>query len=166
MPCISVISSNHEKHEFDCGSNELNTFLKTIARQHITKGISRTFVLTENHDSKKIIGFYTLSACEIVTEKMPKAFAKKYPRIIPAAKLARLAVDKLYQGQGYGSYMLIDSFNRIVSVSKNLGIVAFFVDAKNDSAASFYKKFGFIPIPDSHLELFIPIATIDCAFIL
>lgn len=165
MTCISVISTVHDKNGFDCGSNELNAYLKTIARQHMTKGISRTFVLTESEDSAKIIGFYTLCACEIVTEKMPKPFAKKYPRKIPAAKLARIAVDKIYQRSGFGAFMIVDSMQRLVSVSKNLGIVAFFVDATDDNAASFYMKFGFIPLPDSPLELFLPMSTIEKAFL-
>jgi GNAT superfamily N-acetyltransferase len=73
-------------------------------------------------------------------------------------------VDKNYQGNGFGAFLLVDSFNRLVAISKNLGIVAFFVDAKDENAASFYQKFGFIPIPDSPDELFIPISTIEKAF--
>jgi ribosomal protein S18 acetylase RimI-like enzyme len=128
------------------------------------KGISRTFVLTEAEDSPGIIGFYTLCACETVTERMPKQYAKKYPRKIPTAKLARLAVDKNYQGRGYGAILLVDSLKRLVTVSKNLGIVAYFVDAKNDNAAAFYQRFGFIPLPDSPYELFLPLPTIEAAF--
>lgn len=165
MAFISDISAQHDKHGFDCGSKELNAYLKTISRQHMAKGISRTFVLTESEESARIIGFYTLCACEIVTEKMPKAFAKQYPRIIPAAKLARLAVDKHHQGSGFGAFLLVDSFQRIVSVSKNLGIVAFFVDAKDGNAVSFYQRFGFIPFPDSPHELFLPISTIEKAIL-
>jgi len=161
---ISVISTHHDRNGFDCGSRELNTFLKTIAQQHMKKGISRTFVLTESEDSPGIIGFYTLCACETVTERMPKQYAKKYPRKIPTAKLARLAVDKDCQGKGYGGILLVDSLKRLVTVSKNLGIVAYFVDAKDDNAASFYKRFGFIPLPDSPYELFLPLPTIEAAF--
>jgi N-acetylglutamate synthase-like GNAT family acetyltransferase len=161
---ISVISTHHDRNGFDCGSRELNTFLKTIAQQHMKKGISRTFVLTEAEDSPGIIGFYTLCACETVTERMPKQYAKKYPRKIPTAKLARLAVDKNYQGRGYGAILLVDSLKRLVTVSKNLGIVAYFVDAKDDNAASFYQRLGFIPLPDSPYELFLPLPTIEAAF--
>ena len=162
---ISVISTHHDRNGFDCGSIALNTFLKTTAQQHMKKGISRTFVLTESEDSTGIMGFYTLCACETVTERMPKQYAKKYPRKIPAAKLARLAVDKKYQGRGYGAILLVDSLRRLVTVSKNLGIVAYFVDAKDDNAASFYKRFGFIPLPDAPYELFLPLPTIEAAFL-
>ena len=165
MACISVISTEHDRAKFDCGSPELNAYLNNIARQHMVKGISRTFVLTESEGSSRIIGFYSLCACEIASEKMPKAFAKKYPRKIPAAKLARLAVDKAYQGNGFGSVLLVDSFKRIIAVSENLGIVGFFVDAKDDMAVSFYMKFGFIQLPDSPYELFLPVSTIQKAFL-
>lgn len=164
MACISVISTEHDRARFDCGSQELNSYLNSIARQHMVKGISRTFVLTESEDSSRIIGFYTLCACEIVSEKMPRVFAKKYPKKIPAAKLARLGVDRAYQGSGYGALLLVDSLKRIIAVSENLGIVGFFVDAKDDNAVSFYRKFGFIQLPDSPYELFLPVSTIQKAF--
>jgi hypothetical protein len=45
-----------------------------------------------------------------------------------------------------------------------LGVIGFFVDAKNNVAAAYYRQFGFIPLPDNALELFLPIATIRKAF--
>ena len=46
----------------------------------------------------------------------------------------------------------------------NLGVMLFFVDAKDDVAATYYRQFGFIPLPDDPLELFLPIGTIRKAF--
>lgn len=73
-------------------------------------------------------------------------------------------MNKNYQGKGYGAILLVDSLCRLVTVSRNLGIVAYFVDAKDDNAASFYQRFGFIPLPDSPYELFLPLPTIEAAF--
>lgn len=38
------------------------------------------------------------------------------------------------------------------------------VDAKNHQAGQYYQQFGFIPLPDNPLELFLPLATIREAF--
>jgi ribosomal protein S18 acetylase RimI-like enzyme len=35
------------------------------------------------------------------------------------------------------------------------------VDAKNERAASFYKRYGFQPFPDAPLRLYLPLETIE-----
>lgn len=111
-----------------------------------------------------ILGFFTLASCEILAKKLPKKYAKKYPDRAPAAKLARLAVAKHIQKKGLGTRMMLDAMEKILQVAEHLGIIGFFVDAKDDGAAMYYKQFGFIPLPDNPLELFLPIATIRQAF--
>ncbi len=40
----------------------------------------------------------------------------------------------------------------------------FFVDARNKNAKAYYEQFGFIPLPDRPLELFLPLATLQEAY--
>ena len=89
---IGLLDKSHNRTRFDCGNSALNIFLQKTARQHITKGMSRTFVLINDENPKEILGFYTLSICEVETEYLPRNIAKKYPDQVPAVKLARLAV--------------------------------------------------------------------------
>ena len=49
-------------------------------------------------------------------------------------------------------------------VAVHLGVMGFFVDAKDAAAATYFRQFGFIPLPDDPLELFLPIETIRKAF--
>jgi GNAT superfamily N-acetyltransferase len=157
---IETISKKHDRAKFDCGVDQLNNYLQRIARQHLNKGMSRTFVLIDERRPTNILGFYTLAACEIFVEKLPRKYSKKYPSKAPAAKLARLALAKNNQRQGSGGLMMASAIERVLMVSKNLGIIGFFVDAKNESAKQYYEQFGFIPLPDDPLELFLPIATL------
>ena len=157
---IETISKKHDRPGFDCGGDGLNKYLRRIARQHLDKGMSRTFVLIDDRRPANILGFYTLAACEIRVEKLPRKYSKKYPLKAPAAKLSRLAVAKNNQRQGYGALMMANAIERVLLVAKNLGIIGFFVDAKNESAKQYYEQFGFIPLPDNPLELFLPIATL------
>jgi len=88
--------AQHQRGKFDCGEEALNTFLQTLARQQQTKGISKTFVLVNSARPKTIMGFFSLVACEVISENLPLPFARKYPSKAPGAKLARLAVDRKY----------------------------------------------------------------------
>jgi hypothetical protein len=60
--------------------------------------------------------------------------------------------------------MMVNAIERIVTVSENLGVIGFFVDAKDDKAQAFYMQFGFIELPDNPMELFLPIATLRKSF--
>jgi len=161
---IEPLSRQHDRLKFDCGAEDLNQYLRNIARQHLTKGISRTFVLIDDAVPADILGFFTLASCEVRVEKLPQKYVKKYPQKVPAAKLARLAVAKKRQRQSLGAFMLVNAIERIIRVSEHLGIMVFFVDAKDQSAKAFYEQFGFIALPDNPLELFLPIATLKQAY--
>ncbi|MBW1737860.1 MAG: GNAT family N-acetyltransferase [Deltaproteobacteria bacterium] len=161
---IETLGRDHDRSGFDCGNDALNQYVGKIARQHLNKGISRTFVLVDEKMPTGILGFFTLASCEIYVEKLPRKYAKKYPSRVPAAKLARLAVAKERQRQGLGTHMMIDAIERVIRVSQNLGIVGFFVDAKDNEAKAYYEQFGFIPLPDNPLELFLPLATLQNAY--
>ena len=161
---IETVSRDHNRSGFDCGNDALNQYLKKIARQHLNKGISRTFVLVDDNMPTEVLGFFTLVSCEIFVDKLPRKYAKKYPSKAPAAKLARLAVAKDRQRQGLGTHMMINAVERVIRVSQNLGIIGFFVDAKDNKAKAYYEQFGFIQLPDNPLELFLPLATLRNAY--
>lgn len=154
---IEELSRKHNRKEFDCGVPALNQYLKKTARQHITKGISKTFVLIDVSAPNKILGFFTLAFCEVQADDLPAKIAKKYPRRVPAAKLARLAVSIEHQRQGLGSLMMVNAIERTILISQNVGIIGFFVDAKDEKAKEYYQQFGFIPLPVHTLTLFIPL---------
>jgi len=161
---IETVSRDHNRSGFDCGNDALNQYLKKIARQHLNKGISRTFVLVDDNMPTEVLGFFTLVSCEIFVDKLPRKYAKKYPSKAPAAKLARLAVAKDRQRQGLGTHMMINAVERVIRVSQNLGIIGFFVDAKDKKAKAYYEQFGFIQLPDKPLELFLPLSTLRNAY--
>lgn len=160
MPEIVVLSKHHDRTGFDCGVAELNAFLKSTARQHGDKGISRTFVLTDQ-DNPAILGFFTLTLCEVAAPKLPAAYAKKYPQHgLPAVRLARLAVSLKHQGKRYGELLLTEAIDRTALIAGQAGVIGLFVDAKGDSARAFYERYGFVTLPDHQLHLFLPIETI------
>ncbi len=69
-----------------------------------------------------------------------------------------LAVDRAFKGQGLGGALLADTLDRSARVE--IAAHALRVDAKDDTAAAFYRHHGFIMLPDSPLPLFLPLATV------
>lgn len=164
MPQIVPLSRNHNRSGFDCGDKELNAFLRATARQHDEKGVSRTFVLADQKNSTEIIGFFTLTLCEVNVSQLPAAYEKKYPKHgLPAVRLARLAVARKHQGQGFGELLLAEAIHRTVVVAEQAGVIGLFVDAKNKSARMFYERYGFILLSNRSLQLFLPLASLRAA---
>jgi GNAT superfamily N-acetyltransferase len=164
VPEIVSLSRNHDRAGFDCGVPELNSFLKATARQHSDKGISRTFVLSEQERPTVIFGYFTLTLCEVRTEHLPAAYAKKYPQHgLPAVRLARLAVSRKYQGKGYGGLLLAEAVHRTVLIAEQAGVIGLFVDAKEERAHKFYERYGFVLLPGHVLQLFLPLETLRLA---
>lgn len=163
MLIVRPLDASHDRASYDCGVIALNDFLRTTARQHREKGLSNSFVLLDEDAQHSILGFFTLSFLEVDIASLPREYSRRLPKSsrVPAAKLARLAVDQRHQGKGYGAILLVDAVKRIVATVRESGaIVGFFVDAKDEQAKCFYLRFGFIPLQDAPLSLFLPLATL------
>lgn len=158
---ITHLEKKHNKNDFNCGIDALDVYLKTQANQDIKKNVAVSYVLT-THDKEQVLGYYTLSSIGIFPGELPDALIKKLPRypVLPGVLLGRLAVDKNFQGNNIGLYLLMDALKRSLTVSEEIGIVAVIVDTKNEMAVEFYKKFGFIKLPDNRCRLFLPVSTI------
>lgn len=160
MLIILRLGENQERKSFDCGVDALNEFLRKTALQHRTKGLSNTFVLVDEDEPERILGFFTLSFLEVEVTALPEEHSRHLPKHsrLPAAKLARLAVDKTCQGRGYGNLLVADAIKRIMNTAHEAGgITGLFVDAKDETAVRFYRRLGFISLSDSPLKLFIPL---------
>ncbi len=153
---IEPLSASHDREPFDCGEPSLNDFLKRFARQNDEKGLGRTFVAVEA-GSPAIKGYYTLSNGSLKFDNVPEKLPR-YP--IPVAHLGRLAVDVSARGQGLGEYLLLDALARIAAVAGQIGIYAIEVYALSEQAKNFYLKYGFRPLLDDALHLYLPMKAV------
>jgi len=153
---VEPLGIQHDRDVFDCEENSLNEFLKKYARQNDEKGLGRTFVAVKPGDPA-IIGYYTIASGAVSFDTVPEKLPR-YP--IPVAHLGRLAVDKQAKGQGVGAFLLIDALRRIAQVADQMGIYAVEVYALNESAKQFYLKYGFTPLEDDPLHLYLPMKKI------
>lgn len=157
---INLLSSKHNRANFDCGEIILNDYLQKLAGQHSKTNISRSFVAISLDNPDKVMGFYTLSAGSLAFDNLPQKFKKlpKYP--IPIIRIGHLAVDKSMQGQGIGEYLLMNALHRSASHCEEIGAVGVVVDAKHETAKNFYLKYGFCELNNSPLTLIIPMQDI------
>ena len=159
---IEPLDASHDRVGFDCGVEALNVYLRQVARQHIAKDIARTYVLVdeESRMPKPLLGFFTMSICQVHAVDIPPKWAKKLPVNIPAIRLGRLAVANSHQGAGLGKSLLVEAIYKTAQASELTAGIGLFVDAKDAEAASFYAKFGFQEVPESPLKLFMPMETV------
>jgi GNAT superfamily N-acetyltransferase len=157
---VSELTGRHDRASFDCGKPELNNYLRQIAGQHVRKSLARVYVACEEDDPGRIVAYYSLNGCELKADELPDPYPKKYPGRIPAVRLGRLAVARANQGQRAGEQMLFHAMWNVVQVDAIIGAVLLLVDAKDEEARRFYLKYGFLPLPDRPLTLFLPIARV------
>ena len=109
----------------------------------------------------EVTGYYSVSMDKIEFQSLPEGYRRGLPRYpVPAMLVGKLAVDLGMQGRGLGRELLMDCFRRAIRLSSEVGIFALRVDATNEQAKLFYIKYGFIPLDNGGLSLFITMATI------
>lgn len=157
---LPLDSKAHDRATFSCGAAELDRYIREQASQDVKRDVARVFVaLAGGRDG--IAGYYSLSATSFQRDSLPANQAKRLPRYpVPAALLGRLAVDDGIKGQGLGAFLLMDALDRLLLATQTLAVHALIVEAKDGTAAAFYRKFGFLPFPDEERRLFLPMATI------
>ena len=159
MNTVPLDKSKHDRCAFNCGIDALDHYFKVMASQQAKKDNSRTFVLEDEADNAKIIGFYTLTMTRIDLNALPSKLQKKHPLSTSGGLIARLAVDQRYKGQGFGEWLLIDALRKLLIASDAVAFPVVIVDAK-DGARDFYERYGFTAFQDNENKLFITIADI------
>jgi len=158
------IGKHHDREAFDCGETALNEFLRRYARKSHELGGAKTFLAIDDSHSQTILGFYSLSAASVAYARTPEIVKRGLARHeVPAFRLARLAVDRRFQGQGFGGQLLLAAGRRCLRASSEVGGVAMLIDAKNDRVAQWYAGYGALPLLDAPLSLLLPLKTIEAA---
>ena len=141
MYIVEPISRQHHRGTFHCGKASLDTYLQRYARQNHEKNIAKTFVTV--NAKHEICGYYSLCTASIEFDELPADLSKQLPAYpVPAALIAKLAVDENLRGQGLGARLLIDALQRILVASAEVAIKTVLVDALDEEAKAFYLHYG------------------------
>jgi GNAT superfamily N-acetyltransferase len=146
------------------GEEALNEFLRRYARKSHDRGGAKTFVAIDDADQKTIVGFYSLSPASVEYDRTPEIARRGLARYdVPGFRLARLAVDRRFQGKGIGGQLLLAASRRCLLAAAEVGGVVLVIDAKNERVAAWYASYGAVPQQDAPLTLLLPLATIETA---
>jgi GNAT superfamily N-acetyltransferase len=158
---VEPLGRQHDRTAFHCGAEALDRYLKQQARQDADKRVAAPFVAVRLPDTV-VLGYYTLSASVLTLIDLPDELARKLPRYprLPVTLLGRLAVDQSTKRQGLGEHLLLDALHRSLAHADQIAAMAVVVDAKDESAAAFYRHYGFIPLQTQPSRLFVPMRSI------
>jgi GNAT superfamily N-acetyltransferase len=158
------VSRKHDRESFDCGDSALNEFLRRYARQSHELGGAKTFLAIDDADRKTIHGYYSLSPASVEYARAPATVRRGLARHeVPGFRLARLAVDRRFQGLGLGGQLLLAAGRRCLLAAAEVGGVLLVIDAKNERVARWYASYGAVPLLDAPLTLVLPLATVEAA---
>jgi len=162
---VVPLAKSHERGAFSCASAPLDRYLQQQARQDAEKRVAASFVLTEP-PSNAILGFYTLSASQVMADELPAELTKKLPRYpqLPVTLLGRLAVAQTQKGKGFGAFLLTDALHRSLTAAAGIAAMAIVVDAKDKAADAFYQHFDFRPLQQQPTRLFLPMKIVAGLF--
>lgn len=154
MRFIPLNELTFSKETFHSSSETLNRYFHTQVSQDVKKRVASCFVWVND---SQIIGYYTLSAASISLVDLPQTDQKKLPRYptVPVVRLGRLALDQQFVGQGFGRFLLIDALKRVANAE--IAAYAMIVDAKDQDAVNFYKKYGFLTYHNNEKLLYLPL---------
>ena len=148
---------SHDRSLVNSGSAPLDNYFRHQVTQDVHRRVTTCYgALTRK---QRIAGFYTLASAALLLSELPADQAKKLPRYptVPAVRMGRLAVDRDFKGMGLGGALLADAFDR--AMRAEIAAYALVVDAKDESAAAFYRHHGLIAFRGQPLLLFLPLAT-------
>lgn len=148
----------HDRTGFVCGEPSLDAYLRELAPQHHRSGISTTHVLVDDGARTQVLGYYTLSAAQLLLADLQEADRKRLPRYpVPAVRMGRLAVSSTEQGKGHGEFLVGHAVARCLALREQLGIRVLLVDALHEKAARFYRAYGFREATAHALTLYLPL---------
>ncbi len=154
------ILRRHDRKSFDCGDVSMNDFLHRYARQSHESGAAKTFLAINDADNKSILGFYSLAPGALAYADTPEIVRRGLARHdVPGFRLARIAIDLRWQGQGLGGQLLAAAARRCLLAAAEVGGVILIIDAKSDRAARWYTGYGAVPLANKPLTLVMSLAT-------
>ena len=156
---LEVLRADHDRKAFSCGVEPLDRYFREQATQDIRRRVSACYVAIDEA-TLAIAGYYTLAAGGVPLVEMPAQLAKRLPRYasVPVVRMGRLAVDQHYRGKKLGAALLWDAVLR--ATRSEIAAFALVVDAKDASAADFYRHHGFVALDDEQRRWLLPLANV------
>lgn len=155
----------YDYRSFCCGEGQLDDWLDRYAGQSQKRWETRTYLLVNSMaESREIYGYFAVQPTQILPDEASLVRGRSTIYPMPATHLVKLAISDNHQGQGLGGRILAEAIRITLEAAELIGSVVLIVDAINDNAKSFYSRYGFTPLQNDSMRLFMPMKTIMEAF--
>ena len=155
------LGEQHDLQAFDCGVTVLNDWLTGHAVSAAKRGTARTYVWTGAEDDH-VVAYYAITPHTVTRDEVSSSLASGFG-VVPGYLLAKLALDQTLHGQGLGGDLLHDALIKMVRAADVASGRLIVVDAIDDTAAKFYRRYDFQPVKDNPRRLVIKVATVRAA---
>ena len=151
--CYTLIESESDIRDFDCGNASINRLVANSVFPCILKQ-SQTYKMTIQG---KCVGFFSVSICGVSLENSDAPIASYYDGTpsFGAVKVDFIAVDKKAQKHGIGSTALKYIVKEARVLSTQWPVRVLILDALRD-VVDWYMDRGFSPVNTGDLEGFSP----------
>lgn len=161
MRIVRFDPGRHDRSGFACGHTGLDDYLRRYipAKACATRWLRFTWRRTKGG---QVLGYYTLSAASLGREELPDDLARRLPKYpVPAVLIGRMASDRRARATGLriDSRLLIHALKQALRAADTIGVQCVIVDSKPEAVA-FYRRYGFVPLKEGGLKLYLPIGTI------
>ncbi len=156
------LTERHDLESFASGDDSLDSWLRRRALRNQASGASLTFVACEG---RRIVAYYALASSAVTADAAPGRFRRNMPDPIPVVLLGRLAIDRAWQGKGYGRALVRDAGLRVVQAADAIGIRGVIAQALSLEAKALYERVGFSPSPIDGMTLMITLDDLKSALI-
>jgi GNAT superfamily N-acetyltransferase len=151
---LETLRREHPRRKFRSGQSQVDDWLATKALQHQEKHLSVTRVLLDGMGA--VAGYYTLATGQVDFSDLPPEAVRRLPRRqLPVAVLAWLAVQKEFQGRGFGRLLLAQPLRDCYDAGRTFAFIAVVIDCIDDVARAFYQRFDFQELPGHPYRLFL-----------
>ncbi len=155
-----LLTPQHDSSAFASSEPALDDWLKRRALKSLKSDAARTYVVT---CESQVIGYYSLAVGSVNRSASVSRVRRNMPDPVPVMLLARLAIDKNWQGRGLGRGLLRDAVLRTIQAANIAGIRGMLVHAISDDAKRFYQYFGFRPSEVEEMTLMATLADLEDA---
>jgi predicted N-acetyltransferase YhbS len=159
---LERLDAHHQLGVFDSGNDVLDSWLRLHALAAQKMDSARTYVLVEDNS---VVGYFSLTMGSVRRASAPTKLVRGLPAYpVGMVLVARLAVDRSHQGGGLGGLLLTEALRKAVAAGEAAAARLVVVDAIDDGAAGFYKRYGFVATPEDPLRLYRRIKDIRASF--
>jgi GNAT superfamily N-acetyltransferase len=150
---LERLEARHELHRFESGNETLDFWLNGHALAAQQMDSARTFLLVS--PDVGLIGYFSLTMGSVLRSDAPTKLVRGLPSYpVGIVLLARLAVDRRFQGGGMGGRLLAEGLRKAMAAGEAAAARLVVVDAIDENAAQFYGRYGFIAVPEHPMRLY------------